>query len=401
MAEPTDKDEAPPILEGEYVDSGKGARPRRRRWLPWILLFALAAFVGGLFAAPYAEDRLRAWGLLPDVDMARPAPVPAETGDGSDDRLTALDSTLQRLGSRLGALETAVNQIGQESAETARRLADLAGDIRAIQAGRDEGDSGISAAALERIEERLGRIADRLSELESAAAETAGAVSPEEVETLAEAIGAAADQRRRLTGEIETLSRRLAALGALSRATARRAPAMMQSRFARAGRRDAGRPYEAPLRRIEEQLAALPEAARVGAETALAALRPHAATGLATAGALADRFGPVAAAMQRAEPVPDEAGFFERLGRRLASIVVVRPKAAGEGEELPARLARAEAALAAGQLEAAVRELSALPEPVRAPAGAWLADARARLEAEGALRALMAVAGAPVPDESS
>jgi hypothetical protein len=53
-------------------------------------------------------------------------------------------------------------------------------------------------------------------------------------------------------------------------------------------------------------------------------------------------------------------------------------------------LSRAEAALAAGDLDAALAELGALPEAARAPLAGWIATVETRRAAEAGLAALTA-----------
>jgi len=391
MAESKQDDDSPPILEGEYVEPDAKPKRRRRRWLVWLPLVLVLAFVGGLATAPYAVRQLETWGLLPASLLPserEPAPQSAALGAGIAERL-------DQLAGRLGALERGVRQISEESAAAAARIEGLAGRVESAE----DGAAAAPAEALERIEMRLATLAERISALESASAASAEAVSPEEVTNLSRALQSATAARERLSGRVETLTRRMATLEALSRAAPQQSPALMQSILTLAGRIDSGHPYGEALAAVRRQVVEMPEAARIGAETAFSALAPHAGDGLPTRTALRQRFDGVAAAIQRAQPAPDEAGFFERLRRRLASIVVVRPKTPAGGDSLADRLARSEAALETGDLAAAIAALEALPAALPGDAQRWLEDARARLESERALRALMAIAGAS-PEES-
>lgn len=386
MADPERDDDSVPILEGEYVESDAKPKRRRGRRFVWLLVVLLLAFIGGLAAAPYAMRQFEAWGVLP-ASLVR---VTDNAGQQSAESGIRTDQRLDQFAARLGALERAVRQVSGESAAAAGRIESLARQIPL------DGDGGgtMPPEALARIETRLTALTERISALESASAQAAGAVSPEEVTNLSQALQSASAERERLIARIETLTRRMATLEALSRAAPQQSPALMQSLLDLSVRIESGRPYGQALAAVRRQVGQKPEAARIGAEAAFVALAPHAVAGLPTRTALIRRFDPVAAAIQRAQPAPGEAGFFERLRRRLASIVVVRPKTAGGGDSLVDRLARSEAALEAGDLAAAVAALEELPAPVRREAEGWLADAKARLEAERALRALMAIAGA-------
>jgi len=405
-----ESDDSIPVLEGDYVESETGNRPKRRgRWIPWVLVLVMAVFIGGLFAAPYADRQLQRAGLPSILPAAESTEATAPAPSASGPETAALAETLERVESRLSSVETAVNQISQESSAAASGLSDLSQRIADLERTAPAAN-GNSTAALERLDkrlstlserfdERLSGLSDRLSGLEDAQAEAAGAVSPEEVANLTEAVEAASAERRRLAGQVETLTRRLATLEAVGRTGARQAPAVLSGLLELSQRLEAGRSYADALADVRETVDALPETARVGSQAAFAALGPKAEDGVASRAELLQRFDEVAAAVQRSEPAPDEAGWFERVRRSVASMVVVRSKDAdADGTDTPAVLTRAETALARGDLAAAVRMLEELPHSVRAPAADWLADARARLEAERALRALMVIAGAPTVD---
>jgi uroporphyrinogen-III synthase len=143
----------------------------------------------------------------------------------------------------------------------------------------------------------------------------------------------------------------------------------------------------------------------------LAALKSHADSGVATLAELQAAFPATAEAISRAASAPSEnlapdATFTDRVLARLASLVSVRPVGEGTtGDDPPARLARAEARLGAGDMEGAAAELSALPPGAIADAAKpWLDRATARLAADAALDKLQnaviaalaqAVPGAP------
>jgi hypothetical protein len=78
---------------------------------------------------------------------------------------------------------------------------------------------------------------------------------------------------------------------------------------------------------------------------------------------------------------------------KLSELVSVRPVGEDvEGDDAAARVARAEAVLAKGDLAGAVAELEGLTGQAAEAAAPWLADARARLDAEAALAALQSIA---------
>jgi uroporphyrinogen-III synthase len=131
----------------------------------------------------------------------------------------------------------------------------------------------------------------------------------------------------------------------------------------------------------------------------IAALRSHADSGLATLAELQAAFPAAAEAISRAAAASSEnaapnASFTDRVLARLASLVTIRPVGEGtQGEDPPARLARAEARLGAGDMGGAAGELAGLPAGGIADAAKpWLDRAQARLEAEAALDKLQSAA---------
>jgi hypothetical protein len=83
-----------------------------------------------------------------------------------------------------------------------------------------------------------------------------------------------------------------------------------------------------------------------------------------------------------AAPVDQNAGLFQRLLSSAESVVKVRPVGEVAGEEPPARVARMEVAVNAGDYDKALAEYAALPEAAQA-AGAGLVDKiKARVEVE-------------------
>jgi hypothetical protein len=154
---------------------------------------------------------------------------------------------------------------------------------------------------------------------------------------------------------------------------------------------ESGRPF-AP------QLAAIVALARDRAEVkdALKPLENSAAKGLPNKLALARRFEQeVAPAMLRAAAAPREDSWTERIWSGLRSLVVIRRvDGTGANADNPteAAVARAEAALAANDLAAAVSAVEAVngraTGPAQSAAAPWLAAARERVAAETALATL-------------
>ena len=121
------------------------------------------------------------------------------------------------------------------------------------------------------------------------------------------------------------------------------------------------------------------------------ALRDAAETGLPTPATLADSF-PEAARRALEASLRAEGG--AGLGDRLLTFLRVQTGARSleprEGADPDAVLSRAEAAVAAEDVAAALAELAALPEAGRAELADWTAQANAYLAAQAALAALAA-----------
>jgi uroporphyrinogen-III synthase len=120
-----------------------------------------------------------------------------------------------------------------------------------------------------------------------------------------------------------------------------------------------------------------------------AALQPNAATGVAARASLAASF-PAVAKAALADDLADDS-FGERLLGKLKGLVSLRRVGADvAGDSVEARLARAEAALNAGDLTKAAELVKALPPQTAKATAAWLARADAKLAAQRAVDQLAA-----------
>jgi hypothetical protein len=118
-------------------------------------------------------------------------------------------------------------------------------------------------------------------------------------------------------------------------------------------------------------------------------LQAAAASGVPTLPKLRDSFDRVADDIVHAAQAPDGDGLLDQAAGNLMRLVTVRPVGADvEGESAAARVARAEAALAAGDLAGAVAEAEPLEGAAGAAAASWLAQAHERLAAQAAVAAL-------------
>lgn len=141
-----------------------------------------------------------------------------------------------------------------------------------------------------------------------------------------------------------------------------------------------GQPFAAELKAVAA-LGLPADAART--------LETHAERGVPTGPALAQRFSALAPALLRAAPARASDGtLIDRLTATAQNLVRVRPVGEAAGDDVPTVVSRMEARLRRGDVAGALADLERLPEPVRALAASWAAEARARVAAEATLRRL-------------
>ncbi|MCV3269974.1 COG4223 family protein [Roseobacter sinensis] len=325
--EPKESDEVKP----EELPPPPPAAPQRTTSF-WPAVFggivaALLGFIAG------RGDMLDAY--LPGA--AAPEPVD----------LAPLNSELAALSERLGALETA------ETPEMPE-IPDLSADL-----------GGLSQS-LASVETALQSVTTRLEELEARPVADPVAPPPDNSEELAA-----------LQSSIEELEARLAEEDARASAEAERILARAAlTRVITAV--ETGEAFEPALGALEEVTPVeVPEA-----------LRTAALEGVPTVSALRESFpeaARAALAAARAEVPESEVDGLGGFLRRQLSARSVTPR---EGSDPDAVLSRAEAALRAGDLDAALAETEALPDAAKTAMQDWLAGATARKAAGDAAKAL-------------
>lgn len=309
-----------------------------------------------------------------------------------------------RLGARLAALESGLLTVRAAGVDGARpssvgadellgRVSNL--DVR-LNALEDGGQTDSLFAALQAIEERLAVlelglgesasaenvavIAARVDDLESGIAETARAAE-------VEAIGARIDPlERALAGtaraaEIAAFEERMVALEKAP-VSARRTAALVIAVGQLRGAVSAGRPYASELDGLQAIAAPLGDGRL---DSAIVALEARSLAGVPTVDDLRQRFSSLAARLVRADALGPDPGWVDKTLDRLSSVVSVRRIGEIEGASVEAKVARAEARLADGNLEGAVASLTDLQGAVSLALEVWLGDARARLAADRAL----------------
>ncbi|HLI10269.1 MAG TPA: uroporphyrinogen-III synthase [Alphaproteobacteria bacterium] len=279
---------------------------------------------------------------------------------------------------------------GDEAARNARLTA-LEGRVQAL-AGQN---GGALAAAQKALVDRLAADEKRQAALERSFAELAarpagnGEADAAQLKALSDQVAALKGENATLAQQAIALGQRLAALESQAQqnreADSHRAAFMLAvGQLEQALTRSA--PYDQPLAAV----AALGRDDKDIAE-ALAALKPRAATGVPTVEELAIRFDGVSVAAAQAVLEPAQPGWMGKVLSKLSRLVVIRrTDSADAGDSPGAVLARAETLVHKGDLAAAANLLGSLKGAPAKAVAPWLADARARLAADDALKTLAA-----------
>jgi uroporphyrinogen-III synthase len=302
------------------------------------------------------------------------------------ERLANLAAQTMAMATRLEQMDEAVKRLAAAAppnADEMRALRDLVQRLAARVEALPPGGGDPAAAA--RVTEALKDLADKFAALE---ARVAALAAGDPTKTAGEARALA----QKLEGELAALRQavqaqgeRLAALAAEARRAAAEsdAPLVVAVGQLRA-EAERGRPFRAAL----DAVSALTRE-RAAFKPPLAALAPHAEKGAKTLPTLRREFDRLGVSVQRAAERAAEGDWIDRAWARLVSLVSVRRTGeAAKGDGPGAIVSRAEAALARGDLAAALAALEKLPPAGRAAAAAWMDEARARAAVDTALAAL-------------
>jgi len=337
------------------------------------VLGVLASMAAAAVVAAVVATALR----TPEGEGPSPAPVATAL------LAPALLARVSGLETRLDDLARALKAGPGVDAGLAVRLAALGTRLDRAESDVKRLDATASNAVAAELAPDIAGLPARLDELERRLAETMSAPA-----TAADTLAALKVENERLrtemaalTGELMLLRGQVTDLQGQSASRAALVLAVGQLRSALNG--------DGPF---TGEIAALQ--ALAGDDTtvlaAVAGVAPWAETGAPTLARLQAEFPALADAALA--PSEGAGSWSERLLARLGKVVRVRRVGADvEGSDLEARLARAEALLTAGDLAAAVAELTAAEAPQPA-LDAWLNGARGRLAAEAALSQLAATA---------
>ncbi len=287
-----------------------------------------------------------------------------------DPAVKAIEESLNTLEPRLAQLEESINTAltGAPSdavgAELAAELNALAGDLEALKTAVAPDLSAIEngLAALRTDVEALKNAArPDFSGLEGALADLRG-----DVETLSAQLAQAPSAERLAAMETRVGAAEQAAAqsGALGSAVAADALATSLA---------TGQPFTGELAALRS-LGVDPQA--------IAALEPHAETGLPTRAEISARFEAAIAGLALTPPIEEDSGVLNRLIGSARNLVEVRPAGPTAGDNPGAVVARIRGALQAGDLEAALAERDGLPPDAKTATTEWSEMARTRLEAE-------------------
>lgn len=358
---------------------------------------AIAAQLAGYWPAPGRGDTAGLEQRLAALDgqvrqiAARPQPAPAPAVDLAPltRRIEALDSARATLEGRLAAVErraatpeapaSAGSNQSAPSAPTVD-LAPLKTEIDALKVAVD----AIAAAQRTAAQSPAAQPAPAAVDTTAVEARIAAAVAPQNarIEAAASRVRMIDEEIRAQAAVAQALVARIAALeGARAQAgDAGKRAALVVGLSSLRGAVERGLPFAAELKAVSA-LGLPAEAART--------LEAHAERGLPTAPALAQRFSALAPALLRAAPARAADGtLIDRLTATAQNLVRVRPVGEAAGDDVPTAVSRMEARLRRGDVAGALGDLERLPEPVRALAASWAAEARARVAAEATLRRL-------------
>lgn len=377
-----------------------GARQQPAERASWIAPLALG-LIGAVFGAAIVLAALLG-GALPGFG----------TGAGSQSdlapRLTALEQdaasardSVSSVANRLAAVETAARQAGGTAtdavnlAQEAKTEAKTATD--AAKSAAEHPAQPVGPATPD-LQAPLAALADRVAKIEArpeaAAARDVAGLS-DRLKGVDGTLGQLQSRLDNAADQVPALTDRLARVEQdIQSALAGRTAASVVALDSLDGAVREGRPFA-------DDLAA---AGRLGESEALAALQPLAATGTASVSRLVRDFAAVSPDIRKVlTPAPErpaaEAGVLDRLGFSFTRVVQVRRT--DEAEVAPTRpVDEVEAALAQGDVAGAVAAFDRLSDAAKAPGAGWVAEARARLQAEATVaglrsRALATIASTP------
>jgi hypothetical protein len=355
----TNAEQAPPAdiaREAQATPPTTVVEKRGPGFVPLVLGGIVAAGLG--YFASVAE-------LIPGLGDPGPSPELQTALDQQADALAALRAELAALGESqtpsvdLGPVTDEIATLSSQIDETAAAITALADRVvtleeRPVFSGEVTADAAEASEAVAALEERMRQ------------REEAAAARAAEAEAAAQAARDAAAQAQAEAEAAAARAQAEAALNALRLSVTR------------------GEPFADPLQAVAA-VTEVPDALNAAADSGVPSLE-----------ALQNRF-PAAARAALPVALRETAGDspVDRFGAFLRGQVGGRAVAPREGDDPDAILSRAQGAVTAGDLDAALAEIATLPEAAQAELADWTADARARSDVLSALETVtQALAGA-------
>lgn len=314
-------------------------------------------------------------------------------GVSSSDPVAPVVSQLDALSNRLDALTQQVSESGSPGgsaipAEVTDRLDRLEAGL--AEAGTSSGGESGDPAALAALEERLAGLEGRIAELgdgNTAGADPELAAQMNELRAaqggLQAAIAELQSSTDMMTGKITDLEQGQQELSSQLDAPSRQID--LARAIAAAGLKSAIDRGGSFMSELEAFASVAPD------DPAVAELRDLAARGVPSRATLVAGFSDAASeAIAAADPGDPEAGLVDRLMSSAMSVVKVRRVGDVEGDSAEAIVARAEARLLNGDLDAALAEWNTLPEASLAATEDYSDALAARARSEKLIAAAMA-----------
>ncbi|MEE2760717.1 MAG: uroporphyrinogen-III synthase [Pseudomonadota bacterium] len=284
--------------------------------------------------------------------------------------------------SRIAELTHRLVKLEQEANDPIPGLEDLQAERGRLKAQLEN-----SLIRIEQLETSIEAVRRAVAELDLTGA---GGPKTEEVSALAQRLDALERSKSEMEADtqahIEKLQERFAALNRADPAAAAEHRRLTRYVFVVGQLREAvgsAKPFTDELDTLKtlfSDMAPVPDA--------VAFLGPYADAGLGTISSLSIRFSDLASELVRTEQLPQGDGWMQHTLNRLTQSIKWRRVDQLEGSSIEAIVARTERALARRNLEVALAELAALPDPKAA--AAWIKDAQFLIEAGRVLSTLSA-----------
>lgn len=364
----------PPSAEPKTIEASSPAKTKSSK-AGWIVAGLLAAFTGGLFAAPYAENGLRTIGLLPAL------PPAASTGTPTlPPELTALETQVSDLTLAVSRHQEILAQHEQSFSDAAAARTQLGNDVALIAGQQGAATADSSPADIGPLRDRVAALTDEVARL----AALSGGPTPE-VAGLSGSVALARAEAAQLKTKLEALEAVVVELQAGSLDVSPRGR-MLVAIGRLKDQASRGMPLGGELTALRADIALMPalDQQMIGADVAILTQHPD---GVRPYEALVRDYGGAASAAKRAQEKAD--------GSLLANLFTVRRTDEG-ATGIDAVLLEAERRLLARDVAGALDALQPLTGPAAEALALWRAPAEAYVDVMAALDRLQrAVAASP------